>query len=85
MAPWTVWALGGLAVLCMLAGLPLLAEETWKAGHPGLADLMGVAKLAVYWLWFVPAWRFLRNAERRVLAHVGHTTLAAGLVIAVLT
>jgi len=85
MAPWKVWGLGGLVVLGVLAGLPVLAEEAWKAGHPGLADLLGVAKLAAYWLWFVPAWKLLIVAERRLLANVGHATLAAGLVIAALT
>jgi hypothetical protein len=81
----SIWLFSGLAVAGALAALSMAAEQTWLAGHPFLADLIGVCRLAVYWLWCVPAWRFLRDAERRLLVHVGHTTLAAGLVITVLT
>ena len=79
------WLLSGLALVCALAALSAAAEATWKAGHPHFADLIGVSRLALYWLWCVPAWKFLRNTERRRLAQLGQGSLAAGLVIAVLT
>jgi hypothetical protein len=85
MGRWQPWLLSGLALVCALAALSVAAEETWKAGHPHIADLIGVSRLALYWLWFVPAWKILRSAKGRLLVHAARTTLAAGLVVTVLT
>ena len=85
MARRALWLLGSLGALGSLAALAVAAEAAWLAGHPRIADLMGVSRLAICWLWFVPAWKSLRGTQHGAWAHAGRTTLAAILVFAVLT
>ena len=77
--------LGGVAALGALIALAVVAEAAWTAGYPRLADLIGVSRLTVCWLWLLPAWKSLRGVEHPFWVRAGRTALAAILVVAVLT
>lgn len=81
MRRWPVWLLAGALTVGALAALSAAAEALWLAGHPRLADLVSVSRLALCWLWLRPAWRALRGPW----THAGRAALAAVLVLAVLT
>jgi hypothetical protein len=78
---WPVWLLAGVVTACALIALSIAAESLWLAGHPRLADLVSVSRLALCWLWLRPAWRALQGPW----SHAGRAALAAVLVFAVLT
>ena len=80
-----LWLLGGLAAIGALVGFAVAADAAWDAGYPSIADLIGASKLAVCWLWLLPAWKSLPPGSHRLQDHLGRTLLAAILVVAVLT
>jgi len=79
------WLLAGALAAGALFALPVFADEAWIAGYPRIADAIGVSRLALCWLCFVPAWRSLGVAPGRLWGRLGRAALAAVLVGAVLT
>jgi hypothetical protein len=61
-----------------LVWLAHLSEEAFLAGHAGLANFIGVLRIALYWAWCLPTWKVSPNALARA-------ALIAGLVVTVLT
>ena len=79
------WLLaGGLAAGALFA-LPVFADEAWVAGYPRVADAIGVSRLALCWLCFVPAWKSVGETRGRWQGHIGRVALAVLLAGAVLT
>ena len=69
---------------CLAAVLLYFAEELRLQQRPGWADLLDVARIAVFWLWCREAWLCSRNVEQRLWTPLARVTLAAGMVFMVI-
>jgi uncharacterized BrkB/YihY/UPF0761 family membrane protein len=61
------------------------SEDAWLAGHPGLANLLAAARIALYWAWFLAVWKCARNVANPLWTPAARGALIAGLVLVVLT
>ena len=77
---WKVWWLGGIAFALAAAGMFAAAESARDGGHPYWGDLLDIARLALYWLWFRMVWKSARNVELRLWTPMARATALAGLL-----
>ena len=78
---WKVWWLWGVPVAWIASALVVAAEQGRIAGLNVLADLLDVARLAVYWFWCRLAWRSSGHALHPAWRLLGRGVLAAGFVL----
>ena len=65
--------------------LSAASEDAWLAGYPSLANLLSAARIALYWAWFLAAWKCARNVANPLWTRAARGGLIAGLVLVVLT
>jgi hypothetical protein len=68
-----------------LAALSHFSEDAWLAGHPGLANLLAAARIALYWAWALAVWKCSRSVANPRWTPVARGGLIAGLVLTALT
>ncbi|HZQ71551.1 MAG TPA: hypothetical protein VFB08_01435 [Burkholderiales bacterium] len=77
---WRLWWLAALPLCAAGAGGLLAAEALRNAGHEGWASLLDVARLALYWAWMHPAWRWASELQPRSRPLLVRGALLAGLL-----
>ena len=80
-----MWWLAGIPLAWALIGLSVAGDQAWKSGSPRFADLTYIARLALYWLWFMSVWKCSRNVEHRLWTVLARGALFAGLAVTALT
>jgi len=76
---WRVWWLWGTAAALLSAALLWGGEWAYHAGHPALEAFLGVARVVLYVVWFIAAWRCSRNVAHRLWTPLARAALLAGL------
>jgi len=79
-----VWWIGGAVVVAALAGLSLLSDQAWLAGHPQLAVLFEGIRLPAYWAWALGAFRAC-DATFSAWTPLVRAGIVAGAVLTALT
>jgi hypothetical protein len=79
---WKVWWGGGIPLALITAAMMIAAERVRGLGASdwGWGDAVDVARLLVYLVWLVPAWRCSRNVQSAAWTPLARGALAAGLV-----
>lgn len=80
---WRVWWLAGIPVALITGALWLTADRSrgFGASAWGWGDACDVARLLVYLMWFVPAWRCSRNVRNIAWTPLARGALLVGLVV----
>jgi hypothetical protein len=83
---WKIWWGGGVLVALMSAAMMIAAERVRALGTSdwGWGDAIDAARLVVYLVWLIPAWRCSKNVDRAAWTPLARGALAAGLVASVM-
>ena len=78
---WKVWWIWGVPVAGLTGALVWFAGWAYWAGYPALEDLLGAARIMLYWFWFHAAWKCSRNVDHPLWTYLARTALLGGLLI----
>src|SRR2546426_12585154 len=77
---WQVWWVYGIPVGLVAAAMFAIADNAREAGQAHWGDLVDIARLGVYWVWFRLVWKYSRNVGLRVWTITARPPAAARLV-----
>jgi hypothetical protein len=77
---WKAWWLGGALLAALTALLVLATERAYSAGNVALGGLANMARVLVYMVWALAAWRCSRNVDHRFWTYAARVLLVTGLV-----